>query len=153
MDRVRGKTRTEIPDGSVGYHIGAVAVLIENGLLDTPCHVWQGCVNGSGHPLRGVDRRRLLGHRFAYEQVKGPIPAGYEIHHICKNARCLNPDHLELHTLLTHRAQHRTFDYEEAASLRRQGWSYREIGRAVGASRGAVQRAISRMAERGAAAR
>jgi hypothetical protein len=34
-------------------------------------------------------------HRYYYEAMKGPIPAGMEIDHLCRNTRCVNPDHLE----------------------------------------------------------
>ena len=34
-------------------------------------------------------------HRYAYEQVRGPIPAGLELDHLCRNPSCCNPDHLE----------------------------------------------------------
>lgn len=34
-------------------------------------------------------------HCFSYELHKGPIPAGYEVDHLCLIGRCVNPDHLE----------------------------------------------------------
>ena len=34
-------------------------------------------------------------HRFAYELLVGPIADGLQIDHLCKNRRCVNPDHLE----------------------------------------------------------
>ena len=40
-------------------------------------------------------RNRTYAHRFAYEQAKGAIPDGLEIDHLCRNRRCVNPDHLE----------------------------------------------------------
>ncbi len=34
-------------------------------------------------------------HRVAYETLVGPIPAGLQIDHLCRNTSCVNPDHLE----------------------------------------------------------
>jgi len=40
-------------------------------------------------------------HRIAYELVKGPIPDGLVIDHLCRNSGCVNPDHLEAVTVRT----------------------------------------------------
>lgn len=34
-------------------------------------------------------------HRLSYEMVKGPIPDGEVLDHLCRNTLCVNPDHLE----------------------------------------------------------
>lgn len=34
-------------------------------------------------------------HRVSYEVFVGPIPDGFVIDHLCRNPRCVNPDHLE----------------------------------------------------------
>lgn len=39
-----------------------------------------------------------LGHRVAYEFHNGPIPDGLTVDHICRQRRCINPDHLQLLT-------------------------------------------------------
>ena len=34
-------------------------------------------------------------HRVSYEHFVGPIPTGLDIDHLCRNRKCLRPDHLE----------------------------------------------------------
>ena len=46
----------------------------------------------------GSGRGTVLAHRWAWEFLVGPIPAGLQIDHQCRNHRCVNPDHFELVT-------------------------------------------------------
>ena len=40
--------------------------------------------------------RMALGHRIAWEALRGPIPSSLTVDHICHNRRCVNVDHLRL---------------------------------------------------------
>jgi hypothetical protein len=44
---------------------------------------------------KGVKRRSILAHRFAYERKYGCVPEGKQLDHLCRNRWCCNPDHLE----------------------------------------------------------
>lgn len=44
---------------------------------------------------RGGRNSTALAHRVAYELWFGPIPAGLDIDHLCRNRRCCNPAHLD----------------------------------------------------------
>ena len=69
--------------------------------VDSPdsngCWNWKGAKSpqhGYGYfSFRGRSVRPV--HRIAYELLKGGIPAGLTIDHLCRNRGCVNPDHLE----------------------------------------------------------
>lgn len=65
----------------------------------TPCWLWLGSDNGHGYghySHRGEGRLVTKGsHRIAWELLRGEIPNGYTIDHLCRNHSCVNPDHLE----------------------------------------------------------
>jgi len=62
------------------------------------CWPWRGHVTKKGYGLfwAGYDLGRLkAAHRFAYALLRGTIPKGATIDHLCRNRSCVNPDHLE----------------------------------------------------------
>lgn len=69
------------------------------------CWNWTGADNGHGYGVFSIHARQQYAHRIAYELHVGPIPAGTEIDHLCRNRRCVNPDHLEAvsHAVNMHR--------------------------------------------------
>ncbi|MGW0134854.1 HNH endonuclease [Streptomyces sp. NPDC003299] len=64
------------------------------------CHVWTRATNAKGYGRFWADGRNRLAHVYAYEQAHGPVPAGHDVDHRCRNRRCVNPAHLRA---LTHR--------------------------------------------------
>ncbi len=66
------------------------------------CWTWHGdlAVNGYGSfrygPMAGGQKQRVgRAHRLAYEIFVDSIPDGLVIDHLCRNRRCVNPNHLE----------------------------------------------------------
>ncbi len=47
---------------------------------------------------RREDGSSVSAHRFAYESLVGPVPAGLELDHLCRVKGCVNPEHLEVVT-------------------------------------------------------
>jgi HNH endonuclease len=64
------------------------------------CWEWTARDNGVGYGMFMLTSPRpnvksVLAHRYAYELLVGPIPEGLQLDHLCRNRRCVNPDHLE----------------------------------------------------------
>jgi len=60
------------------------------------CWIWtHGLSLGGRYGALRVDGRMQAAHRVSYEMARGPIPAGLELDHLCRNTRCVRPDHLE----------------------------------------------------------
>lgn len=69
-------------------------------IAETGCWMWTGAKSGSSGKVqygtvRLVGGIRTGAHRAVYAEVRGPIPEGLDIDHLCRVTLCVNPDHLE----------------------------------------------------------
>ena len=63
---------------------------------NTGCWIWLGARNPAGYGKIGMPGGKTVDvHRATYEALVGPVPAGYELDHLCKCKPCRNPAHLE----------------------------------------------------------
>ena len=58
------------------------------------CWVWQ-AETWDGYGYFHLHHHQVKAHRWVYEHMMGPIPAGLELDHLCRNRSCVNPAHLE----------------------------------------------------------
>jgi hypothetical protein len=61
------------------------------------CWNWTGCTTkgrSGGYGLMSVDGTKEYVHRLGYTHVYGRIHPGWQLHHLCRNRRCWNPEHL-----------------------------------------------------------
>lgn len=63
------------------------------------CWEWKRHCNRDGYGVFSVGGRIVKAHRWAYQAVRGSIPDGLTIDHLCRNRKCVNPDHLEAVTM------------------------------------------------------
>ena len=71
------------------------------------CWIWTGFCDKDGYGTQWYEGKKYYAHRLSYILTIGPIPAGYEVHHTCKNRPCVNPFHLQTMTI----AEHKSLDH------------------------------------------
>lgn len=62
------------------------------------CWIWRAAHSHNGYGRFQAGRRGegvKAAHRVAFELARGPIPEGLVLDHLCRNPKCVNPDHLE----------------------------------------------------------
>lgn len=65
---------------------------------DGDCLIWKGATAGFHYGQITVSYRKIMAHRFVWEQENGPIPEGMTIDHLCHTPLCVNIKHLRLAT-------------------------------------------------------
>lgn len=82
------------------------------------CVIWTGQKFPTGYgSINAANGRTAYVHRLVYEMFVGPIPAGYQIDHLCRVRACASPAHLEAVT--------------QRENLRRQWAHMREVRRGI----------------------
>jgi hypothetical protein len=66
-------------------------------VVETGCWLWLGIINaeGYGRIYVGGTTPELQAHRVVYEQVRGLIPTGLTLDHLCRFPGCVNPAHMD----------------------------------------------------------
>lgn len=59
------------------------------------CWFWTGWLNKKGYGQFDIPGWKPRAHRLAYELMVGRILDGLQLDHLCRNRRCVRPDHLE----------------------------------------------------------
>lgn len=59
------------------------------------CWIWTGALDKHGYGEFSENRRRRRAHRVVYELVRGEIPPGLVMDHLCRVKSCVNPEHLD----------------------------------------------------------
>ena len=67
---------------------------------ETECWYWTASFNRDGYGQFKILGSYEGAHRWAWECCNGPVPEGMELDHLCRNRRCVRPDHLDA---VTHR--------------------------------------------------
>lgn len=118
---------------------------VEDRGYKTPCWIWQRGKHSGGYGLTG---RHSYVHRLLYEERYGPVPDGRELDHLCRQASCVNPDHLEPVTHAENcrrgaRSKITAADAERIRCMAAEGYSYRYIERIFGLHNSSISRIVN----------
>lgn len=82
--------------GELGRYRGDGTASFWRKVDKTPtCWLWTGTSADGRYGRFHLLGRNYQAHRWAYEQLVGPIPEGLQLDHLCRVTLCVNPDHLE----------------------------------------------------------
>lgn len=84
------------------------------------CWIWEGALNGEGYPMFGS----VSAYRVSYEWLVGPIPDKFDLDHLCRNGRCVNPHHVEP---VTHAENVRRGVVARTVALNGGAWTFTPI--------------------------
>jgi hypothetical protein len=62
------------------------------------CWLWLGTIGDDGYGRFARGSRAdgmVVAHKMAWTLVRGPVPPGLQLDHLCRNRACVRPDHLE----------------------------------------------------------
>lgn len=59
------------------------------------CWEWIGALSDEGYGRFQLYGSTVYAHRFAYENIVGPVPSGLQLDHLCRTRHCVNPWHLD----------------------------------------------------------
>ena len=114
---------------------------------DTGCWNWHS-VSVHGYGQVRIEGRKRPAHRVMYEKLNGAIPDGMVLDHLCRNRRCVNPEHLEAVSSgeNTRRSPIRTklkqADIRRVQELSAMGMKQSDIAREVGVSQKHISRIL-----------
>lgn len=66
--------------------------------ITADCWIWLGGRTPKGYGVFALKGKSVGAHQWAYRNLRGPIPDGLELDHLCRNTSCVNPAHLEIVT-------------------------------------------------------
>ncbi len=68
---------------------------IDRSQVGQGCWIWTACKTRLGYGKSCFKGKLWGAHRLVFTLLRGDIPKGLVLDHLCRNPSCVNPDHLE----------------------------------------------------------
>lgn len=92
---------------------------------DGECVAWLGATDGKGYGMLFLDGRPHRVHRLVWAALRGPIPEGMVIDHLCHRRNCVRVEHLRLATVAENSRHRRGASALSTTGHRNVYWSKR----------------------------
>lgn len=81
----------------IGHNRRKYVAPLEGYIIDekTGCWNWMLGQGRMGYGKSSINGKSNSAHINEWVRVHGPVPDGLELDHLCRNVKCVNPDHLE----------------------------------------------------------
>jgi hypothetical protein len=132
-------------------YLEILSIHTDKSLGESECWIYNVMPASGGYRQIEVNGKTVQVHRLVYELCCGPIPEGFDVHHICRNRGCVNPKHLELLNHKKHTAGERNAmckltseKVKEIRSLYKTGEiSQRGLAKKYGVSQGKIWQVVT----------
>jgi hypothetical protein len=81
------------------------------------CWIWTGSRTRDGYGQFTSARICVGAHRYSYESLRGPIPPGMQLDHLCRTRECVRPDHMEPVTQAENTRRKQNFSHQAGFAL------------------------------------
>lgn len=116
----------------------------------TGCWNWTDYVRASGYATFTIwfsefHSKTYYAHIFSYNKYKGEVPKGKVLDHLCRNRRCINPEHLEPVTRKENNRRGLNMKYDISTRIKAQelyktgNYTLKTLGKLLGISKSAIQ--------------
>lgn len=80
-----------------GLNLRSILKILDKfSITENDCWEWTGRLSSSGYACSGqYSKHSQVAHKVIYSLFKGEVNNGLQLDHLCRNRKCVNPDHLE----------------------------------------------------------
>lgn len=116
----------------------------------TGCWNWSLAIQPDGYGRSWCSKRKrsIQAHIHVYETLRGPVADGLELDHLCRNRKCVNPDHLEPVTQAVNIRRGRVAKMDEQsvlairAAFAKGGTNYNQLAKQYDVTLGCIKKIV-----------